>query len=205
MAGIITRIFRNVFSARNSPKHTANNEQIFAPPPDQMMPETISIPAELVGYEKHESRRNPGRYYYMNLLPAPLPNLPQIRSKGFFPYEVRSAFYYQSELELAAWGRRELPIVFRTNCILRAKPDNPHDRHAIEVLIGGARCGHIGRADNQQFANELRALGIVGDVQCRAKITAGETGAFHLSLDLDFPLSVLSTDRRPTSKPPRKK
>jgi hypothetical protein len=126
----------------------------------------------------------------------------------FFNYEVRSAFHYQSELELMAWGRRELPIIFRTNCILRAEPENPHDRHAIAILIGDTRCGHIGRNDNQRLADELRAAGIVGDVQCRGEIPAGDfytAGAFRLNLDLEFPLSIRPSDPRPISKSPGRK
>ena len=155
------------------------------------------IPPHPLGYEWIESSEHPGNYFYRNPSPAPLPNIPRIAESGSFAYEAKSAFHYQDDLVAIAGERRVAPIYFRTNCILRADKDNPHDRNAIEILIAGRRVGYIAQGDNQRLASELRAAGVDGDVQCRAEIRGAavgpiaKPGGFRLNLDLSFPIETL--------------
>lgn len=167
-----------------------------APHDQQAPPPMISmIPASALGLKRHETRSRPGSYYYKNELPPPLPGIPQIRSRGMFVYRVQSAFHYQNDLEIIVGGRREATVVFRTNCILRSEPENRHDRHAIAIFIGDRIVGHVSREHNQEFAAELRSVGIVGEVQCCGEISGGaihgnSAANFALSLDLSFPLKL---------------
>jgi hypothetical protein len=169
-----------------------------------LMKETESrseIPVDPFGYEWIESPGHPGNYFYRNPLPVPLPDIARLEESGFFAYEAKSAFHYQQELMAIAGERRVAPMFFRTNCILRADRDNPHDRNAVEILIAGRRVGYIAQADNQRLALELRAAGVDGDVQCLAEIRGAavgpfaKPGGFRLNLDLSFPIKTLLASR----------
>ncbi len=167
-----------------------------------------AVPPEALGLERIESRSRPGRYYYRNAIPPPLPGLPCIHGDAFFTYEVAGASYYQETLERIVGGRRSASVYFRAIAVLVAEPENPHDAHAIVVRINGEPVAHIKKEDNVSFRQQLDALGFSGDVQCRAEIEGGwdhgggDIGKYGVKLDITFPLDV-----RPASKPraPRKK
>jgi len=90
--------------------------------------------------------------------------------------------------------------------VLSSEPENPHDPNAIMIRINGEKVGYIRKQDSVSLRRQLDALGISGDVQCRAEIGGGwnrgggDLGKFGLKLDLTFPLDV-----RPAPKPPAPK
>jgi hypothetical protein len=89
--------------------------------------------------------------------------------------------------------------------VLSSEPENPRDAHAIVVLINGEPVDHIKKEDNISLRQQLNALGIAADVQCRAEIAGGwdhgggDIGKFGVKLDISFPLDV-----RPAPTPRRK-
>jgi hypothetical protein len=161
-----------------------------------------SAPPEGLGLERIESRSHPGRYYYRNSIPPPLPNYPCIKGDGLFTYHVVGTSHYQQQLGRIAGGRREAAVYFRVNAVLSSEPDNPYDANAIQIQIDGERVGYVSRQDNVSLREKLRAAGVTEDVQCRAEIAGGwyrgaaDFGEFGLRLDLTFPLDV-----RPPPKP----
>ncbi len=162
-----------------------------------------TVRPESLGLERIESRSHPGRYYYRNAIPAPLPGYPCIHGDAFFTYEVAGASYYQETLEKIVGGRRSESVYFRVMAVLSSEPENPYDAHAIVVRINGEPVAHIKKDDNVSLRQQLNALGISGDVQCRAEVEGGwdhggsDIGRYGVKLDITFPLDV-----RPAPKPP---
>jgi len=162
-----------------------------------------AIPPEALGLERLESRSHPGRYYYRNAIPNPLPGLPSIKGDAFFSYDLAGESHYQEALERIVGGHRSAAVYFRVIAVLSSEPDNSHDANAIVIRINGEKVGYIGKRDNVSLRRQLDALGVSGDVQCRAEIAGGwdhgggDIGKFGLKLDLTFPLDV-----RPAPKPP---
>ncbi|MGD0187990.1 MAG: hypothetical protein ABSC25_22460, partial [Roseiarcus sp.] len=85
-----------------------------------------AVPPEALGLERIESRSHPGRYYYRNAIPPPLPGLPCIHGDAFFTYEVAGASYYQETLERIVGGRRSASVYFRAIAVLASEPENPY-------------------------------------------------------------------------------
>ena len=172
-----------------------------------------TLPPASLGLERIESRSHPGLYSYRNALPPPLPGYPDIRGDGLFTYEVAGVSFYQEALEKIVGGRREAPVYFRVVAVLSSEPDNPYDAHAIVIRINGSPVGHIKKADNVSLRRQLNALGITGDVQCRAEIACGwdhgrgNVGLYGLRLDIVLPPelrgAVKARKQRPTG-PTRK-
>ena len=164
-----------------------------------------SEPPESAGLERIESRSHPGKYYYRNKIPDPRPGYPSIKGDALFAYEVVGESHYQEALERIVGGRRSAAVYFRVIAVLSSEPENPHDANAIMIRVNGEKVGYIKKQDNLALRNQLNALGISGDVQCRAEIAGGwdrgggDIGKFGLKLDLDlnFPPDV-----RPAPKPP---
>jgi hypothetical protein len=160
-----------------------------------------NVPPEDLGLQRIESRGHPDRYYYRNPIPPPLPDYPCIKGDGLFTYHIFGASLYQQQLERIAGGRREVAVYFRVNAVLSSEPENPYDKNAIQILVNGEKVGYVRREDNVSLRAQLNAVGITGDVQCRAEIAGGwnrggrDLGDFGLRLDITFPLEV---------RPPRK-
>jgi hypothetical protein len=151
-----------------------------------------------MGLERIESRSEPGRYYYRNPPPTPLPDYPCLRGDGLYTYEVEGTLSYGATLERLVGGRREEPVYFRAMAILALEPD------ATTVLINGAPVGHIQEKHDLRFRRQLAALGFTSDVQCRAEVRGSNGVAFRnygVRLDLTFPLPK----PKPTPKPKQKR
>ena len=160
-------------------------------------------PPDSAGLERIESRGHPGRYYYRNAIPNPLPGLPSIKGDAFFSYELAGESHYQEALERIVGGRRSAAVYFRVIAVLSSEPNNPYDANAIVIRINDEKVGYIRKQDNVSLRHQLDMLEVSGDVQCRAEIAGGwdhgrgDIGKFGLKLDLTFPLDV-----RPAPKPP---
>src|SRR6185437_12901080 len=121
---------------------------------------------------------------------------PYIKGDGLFTYHVFGASHYQQQLERIAGGRREAAVYFRVNAVLSSEPDNPYDANAIQIRINGEKVGYIRREDNVSLRASLNAVGITGDVQCRAEIAGGwnrgegNVGDFGLKLDVTLPVDA---------------
>ncbi len=155
-----------------------------------------NVSPEALGLQRIESHSHPGRYYYRNPMPPPLPDYPCIKGDGLFTYHVFGASHYQQQLERITGGRREAAVYFRVNAVLSSEPDNPYDKNAIQILVNGEKVGYVRREDNVSLRAQLNAVGITGDVQCRAEIAGGwnrgggDIGDFGLRLDVTLPLEV---------------
>lgn len=100
------------------------------------------------------------------------------------PYTLRASDHeisvvgearYQVHLESCSGGRTEtgarMPLV---TAELIAEPDNPYDRNAIRVDVGGGCVGYIAREETGRFHPVLRSLSAEGRrATCRAWLTGG--------------------------------
>ena len=103
------------------------------------------------------------------------------------------SFYETSFVELC--GQRTLegvrvPVTAR----LQLQDDNPHDRAAVAVTIGGRPVGHLSRHDARSFRRSVRygKLSTFEVFECAALIVGGwdrgedDMGNFGVKLDLSL-------------------
>lgn len=142
-------------------------------------------------------------------MPPPLPGYPRINGDGLFTYDVFGESHYQQQLGRIAGGRREAAVYVRVNALLSSEPNHPYDANAIQIRISGEKVGYIRREDNASFRAKLNAVGVGGDVQCRAEIAGGwnrgggDVGAFGLKLDIVLPLEIRPAPGGRPTRPPK--
>ena len=154
------------------------------PPPRGHEPVALGPPTPLV---RMASRQ--GRAYYRNVIPPGFAEYPQLYGPAVYDFAIVGHLHHQIELDVIAGGRRDAPVYFRTNALVYAEPDNPHDSHAVALDIGGWRIGYVARDEAPRFAAELAAIGGPGAFACRALIENGWP-EWRVKLDLDRPLRV---------------
>lgn len=104
---------------------------------------------------------------------------------GKFAVNVVGAAHRQDVLEAAMNAHGAL-----VDATLVLEDSNPHDDHAVAVLIAGAHAGYLSRSDARRYRADLAGAGCPrATVRCQAKIVGGfprgdERTHFGLRLDL---------------------
>jgi hypothetical protein len=92
---------------------------------------------------------------------------------GNFDFEVVGESFYQSHLASVAVGADGWANEHRIATLL-PEDDNPHDKMAVGVYIGGRQVGHLSRDDARSFRRRLSAKGISKQLTtCNATIRGG--------------------------------
>lgn len=108
--------------------------------------------------------------------------------------EVRGTRYYGAGEALAA-GRLGAATPVR----LIPRPDNPHDRHAVEIhLLDGTMLGYVPRERSAEFFRAVRDGRIAG-ARVRSAHRIGERVA--VTVEVEFS-SALALTAPPTATPP---
>jgi hypothetical protein len=134
--------------------------------------------------------------FISGLFGCPRPMPPFLLGANAFDFGVVGESFYQEALERLAGGRKFDPAHVRRNAILLPEDDNPHDEHAVAVLIRGQKVGHIGHELSGAFRRRMLDLGVQEGVSCSAEICGGwdrgcgDTGYFGVKLDLVWPLCL---------------
>ena len=146
--------------------------------------------------QRIESRGGQGGHYYKNTLPSWIPKIPAIWGDSIFNTNAVGTSYYQEALERIVGGRRDASVYCTVIAMLSKESNNSHDVNAVAVKIDGEVVGHLSQDINLQFRNELEALGVLGDIQCRAMIVGGwsnnenDVGKFGIKLGFIFPIEL---------------
>ncbi|TMK99477.1 MAG: hypothetical protein E6G34_02745 [Actinobacteria bacterium] len=104
--------------------------------------------------------------------------------------EVVGESFYQPALLRQCRARRGDPVRFPCRAYLVAQPDNPYDRNAVAVQIGGQLVGHLSRSEAPRWLPLVQQLAARGyAASCEAMIAGrgreGETD--HLGVFLHLP------------------
>lgn len=113
--------------------------------------------------------------------------------------EVVGESHYQDALSAICGGPCEDGHDFDCVALLVPEPNNPYDRNAVTVVVGGRKVAHLSRDEAIVHHRELTALGLNGRaVRCAAVINGGwsrphrggraDTGHFGIELDLLRPM-----------------
>jgi hypothetical protein len=121
----------------------------------------------------------------------PVPSHLTLPGPGDFVVEVVGVSNYQDAIERAAGGRSENGCEKVVDAVLILEDSNPHDRNAVQVMIGGCVCGYLSRRNARMYRQQLRDAGYSTiTARCRAKIVGGwdrgpnDRGHFGIRLDL---------------------
>jgi hypothetical protein len=89
--------------------------------------------------------------------------LPEQDVSGEDRLRVTGAPHYQEQLAAAAGPKRPGGVQERRRFALVAEPDNPHDAHAIAVVVeGGEKVGYLPREEAQRFGRLMDAVAARG-------------------------------------------
>lgn len=114
-----------------------------------------------------------------------------IKGPGEFGCEVVGESHYQGALEAIAGRRSAEPARIKTTARLVCEHDNPHDKNAVRVDIGGRTVGYLDRATAITYRARLEEQGI-GKLTLSADALIvggwdrgnGDRGHFGVKLDL---------------------
>jgi len=113
-----------------------------------------------------------------------------IDGPGFFDVEVVGESNYQRAIELARRGAAK-GIAVQTQATLVLENNNPHDKQAVRVDIGGRTVGYLDRDNARAYRKELKRNGHPDiNATCAAKIVGGKprpngsAGLYGVILDL---------------------
>lgn len=118
----------------------------------------------------------------------------RLAGDGEYGLDVVGESHYQGDLERLAGGRTRDGVEVETQAELIPEDDNPHDKKAVRVAIGGRTVGHLSRDDARAFRESVGR-----PATCAALIVGGwdrgkgDRGHFGVRLDAD--LSGLSAGR----------
>lgn len=111
---------------------------------------------------------------------------------GDFAVRVVGTSYYQPALAGIADGTRGPPEML--TAVLVPEPDNPHDRNAVRVDIGGVAVGYLARPAAKAFRSALREIGLRDRAtSCAARLVGGRdredaSAIVGVRLDFEWPL-----------------
>jgi HIRAN domain len=89
--------------------------------------------------------------------------LPEQDVSGEDRLRVTGAPHYQEQLAAAAGPKRSGGVQERRRFALVAEPDNPHDPHAIAVVVeGGEKVWYLPREEAQRFGRLMDAVAARG-------------------------------------------
>lgn len=115
--------------------------------------------------------------------------MPTLRGNGDYDVEVRGESNYQDTLVRVAGKHTKEGRTVEVDAVLFLEPNNPHDRNAIRVEIGGKPVGYIPREDAPEMRTALKQIGIVDGhrVGVDAVIVGGRIGeSYGVWLDIDL-------------------
>lgn len=111
--------------------------------------------------------------------------------------EVVGESFHQREIE-AVVGVTESghPIHSTLLAVVQPEPNNPHDKRAIVVMLGGVPCGHIPRDEQARIRRIFKKLG-KDQIVCQARIvgrkgTKEDPYSLGVWLDLGSPKTTES-------------
>ena len=125
---------------------------------------------------------------------------PALRWKGDgrFSVDAVGEARYQTSLSTIAGGRSDDGRQVNSEATLRFEPDNPHDRNAVAVFIGGAKIAYLRREDAVTYHAATRRLKVHGqDIGCAARVVGGAMGEsggtsdFAVKLDIAEPFQLV--------------
>lgn len=138
--------------------------------------------------------------------------------KGWASQEVVGESHYLGHIK-ALLGKAHKPegAEHLLPALLIPEPDNPHDRNAVAVQIGGQKVGYLPRDEAAPYSRvlqQLSAQGLVGQVQARiwasdyADFTVDRRGNYHetsrfgagIRLDLAAPHLLLPGNSPPPGR-----
>ena len=95
---------------------------------------------------------------------------------GNFDFDIVGEASYQPALIHLADEYQDQPADFRPIAQLIPESDNPYDRNAVRVDIGGKTVGYLSRDDAPRFRRRLGQKGLKNQVTtCEAELTGGQT------------------------------
>jgi len=118
--------------------------------------------------------------------------MPFIMGNGQFCVDVAGESFYPESFFALCGPRREEGISEETRARLTLQDDNEHDRHAVQVTIGGHAVGHLPREAARAFRRTVRygKLSMYETFECGALICGGwdrgngDVGNYGVRLDL---------------------
>jgi len=113
---------------------------------------------------------------------------------GEFKFPIVGESHYQAALEKIAGKRSEEGTDLQCCAVLTAEPDNPYDKNAVAILIGGTKVGYLSRDVAGDFRSALEHAG-VGRAACAAVIVGGwkrgsDVGYFGVRLNARMPFKL---------------
>ena len=127
---------------------------------------------------------------------------------GEFEFRVVGTMRHQFELERIAGARTRRGYHRKCAALLVRQPDNPFDRHAVAVVIGGIEVGFLDREDARDFGSILRASRFV-DAACEAEIVGGweraaeDRGYVGVRLNACLPFRIVGAEEWYGERPRR--
>jgi membrane protein YdbS with pleckstrin-like domain len=133
--------------------------------------------------------------------------IPLIKGSGTFDLDVVGESRYRDSFEAICGPRCEDGYTVQVKAEIEPEPDNPYDRNAVRVTVGGRTVGYLARPDAQTWRS-AQALGLLpnGPVRAMAQIRGGwdrgdgDAGDFGLRLDLPWPAIVRRVSERTQAK-----
>lgn len=113
---------------------------------------------------------------------------------GSYPIEVVGESHYRDDLELLCdphlMQEQEFTWIF--DAVLILEDDNPHDKNAVAVKIGGKKVGYLSRDMAKVYRAAISEAGHPGAVgKCRARVRGGwqrKDGPPLFGVKLDIPV-----------------
>nr|WP_143028918.1 HIRAN domain-containing protein [Massilia sp. PDC64] len=120
--------------------------------------------------------------------------IPFIRSSGEYRINVAGESFYQQSFAALVGPRSEEGVKIETRAQLTLQDDNPHDKYAVQITIGGHPVGHLSREHARAFRRTVRygQLAEHETFECAAIICGGwdrgngNAGHFGVRLDLNL-------------------
>jgi hypothetical protein len=101
----------------------------------------------------------------------------QFRGPGDFQARVVGTAKHQAAIEALTGARGKRAVQVFVQAMLVFDNDDPHDRNAVQVFVGGRLVGYLRREDAKSYRQQILKAGrgeMVGC--CSAKIVGGQDG-----------------------------
>lgn len=120
-------------------------------------------------------------------------NTPFIPGPGLYLVNVAGESFYPHSFAALCGPRGAEGVNIETRAQLTLQDDNPHDKHAVQVMIDGHPVGHLKREHARAFRRTVRYgdLAVHEVFECAAIICGGwvnESGEGNYGVRLDLQL-----------------